>query len=196
MRMIAGTAWPVEDARTYIMDRVHQVPWSGCWLWDAGIDRDGYGRTSMPRSEGKKRHVHRIAYDAFVGPIPSGMYILHSCDVPACCNPDHLRPGTAAENAADSIRRRRKPCGENHPLRKDPSRCARGADNGAYTKPQKRPRGESHGCARLTLEQVVSGRVRFSQGLVSARALAKEWRVSVGHTYNVLRGRSWRDARP
>ena len=37
------------------------------------------------------------------GPVPAGMWLLHECDNPLCCNPRHQRPGTAAENRRDQF---------------------------------------------------------------------------------------------
>ena len=34
-----------------------------------------------------------------------GLYVLHSCDVKSCCNPKHLRLGTASENMLDMYAR-------------------------------------------------------------------------------------------
>ncbi len=33
--------------------------------------------------------------------MPAGKWLRHSCDRPLCCNPRHLKPGTAADNYAD-----------------------------------------------------------------------------------------------
>lgn len=49
----------------------------------------------------KPRLVHRLAYEAYVGPIPTGLHVLHKCDVRSCCNPHHLFVGTAKDNMQD-----------------------------------------------------------------------------------------------
>lgn len=81
-----------------------------CWIWLGYKDKDGYGRIkSTPDSEGKKivLGVHRVMYERYKEPIPAGMFILHSCDNPSCCNPDHLSVGTAQDNSNDMKRRGR-----------------------------------------------------------------------------------------
>lgn len=50
--------------------------------------------------------AHRIAYMSRHGLIPSGKgrldsVVLHTCDNKLCCNPDHLRFGSHADNMAD-----------------------------------------------------------------------------------------------
>lgn len=44
-----------------------------------------------------------------VGPIPTGMSVLHHCDNPACVRPDHIYLGTYVENMADKAVRGRVP---------------------------------------------------------------------------------------
>jgi len=56
--------------------------------------------------------VHRVAYEHHRGPIPPGLFVCHSCDVPICVNPDHLFLGTGAENTADKMRKNRHIKGE------------------------------------------------------------------------------------
>ena len=78
-----------------------------CWLWRASIDRWGYGQFK-PMAGASPLRAHRVAWEIFNGrDVPDGMSVLHSCDNPRCCNPDHLRPGTHGENMADKASRGR-----------------------------------------------------------------------------------------
>lgn len=77
---------------------------SGCWLWAGYRDADGYGILTLNRRHWR---AHRAAWTLTHGPIPAGLLILHSCDTPTCIRPDHLRPGTPADNARDRTVRAR-----------------------------------------------------------------------------------------
>lgn len=57
-------------------------------------------------------------YAEFVGPVPEGMMLLHSCDNGICVNPDHLRPGTHQDNMRDMTERKRSCIGQKHGLSK------------------------------------------------------------------------------
>ena len=79
-----------------------------CWPWIGGISR-GYGHWSFWES-GKCRSTtsHRKAWELANGPIPAGLFVLHRCDNPPCCNPAHLWLGTHADNMADKVAKGRQ----------------------------------------------------------------------------------------
>lgn len=81
-------------------------PRGDCWLWTAGVGSTGYGQFGLG---GRMVKSHRVAYELEVGPIPTGMYVLHSCDEKRCVNPAHLRIGTQQENIHDMDSRGRRP---------------------------------------------------------------------------------------
>jgi len=74
--------------------------YSPCWHWQGSLDRHGYGQFKTVAHTSPLR-AHRIAYEVSKGEIPIGLHVLHSCNNPSCCNPDHLRLGTHADNMAD-----------------------------------------------------------------------------------------------
>ena len=82
-----------------------QATASGCLEWTGRKTAKGYGQVVISRRDAR---AHRIAFTLAKGPIPEGMMVLHSCDNPPCCNPAHLRIGTAADNWADVIARNRR----------------------------------------------------------------------------------------
>ena len=83
----------------------------GCWEWTGLKDRDGYGRYNDTMA-------HRVSWMIKYGDIPSGKFILHSCDNPGCVNPDHLKIGTNIDNMRDMVDRKRSLVGERSPRSK------------------------------------------------------------------------------
>jgi hypothetical protein len=77
---------------------------SGCFVYGGTLDKlyDGYGSIMI---DGKKHKAHRVVWQLMYGEIPYGMEVLHSCDVKSCCNINHLRLGTHAENMKEASQR-------------------------------------------------------------------------------------------
>lgn len=80
---------------------------NGCHEWQGAVRKGkapqfGYGHMHT-RRDGYNRveYVHRIAYMEFIGEIPENMLVMHTCDNPICCNPDHLVLGTQQDNMRD-----------------------------------------------------------------------------------------------
>lgn len=137
---------------------------AGCHLWTAAKTRAGYGAFWI---NGKLQFAHRIAFELAKGAIPDGMFVLHSCDTPACCNPDHLRAGTHAENVADKMNRGR----------------------------QSRTRGEATRQAKLTEVQVRECYERRGRG-ESYASIAKSFGVPTNSIYYILSGKRWPHLHP
>lgn len=96
------------DAPTIARFRRHVpvgLPTDVCWPWIGATQSHGYGAFYYGTNHSVR--AHRLSYMVFVGPIPEGMYILHSCDNPPCVNPKHLRPGTHEDNMHDKKERGR-----------------------------------------------------------------------------------------
>ncbi len=94
----------MESFREYVLARCVREP-SGCWRWILSIGSHGYGQASTRKQ--RVTTAHRVAYEAFIGPIPPGMLVQHSCDNKQCVNPEHLSLGTDATNAEDKRRKGR-----------------------------------------------------------------------------------------
>lgn len=75
---------------------------SGCWEWIFRRDEQGYGKAYFG---GRHMTASRASYLCFVGDIPEGLVIRHTCDNPPCVNPEHLIVGTTLENVADRMER-------------------------------------------------------------------------------------------
>ncbi len=89
-----------------------------CWPWIGKSKANfGYG---MFRLNGRVHNAHHAAWLLTNGPIEAGLFVLHKCDNPPCCNPAHLFLGTQKDNMIDKSNKGRAdyPKGEQHPRAK------------------------------------------------------------------------------
>ena len=79
-----------------------------CWEWTGGKSKTGYGVIQEGGRGSRAMSAHRVSYELHHGPIPVGMYVLHSCDNRGCVNPAHLRAGMQDENIQEAYDKGRK----------------------------------------------------------------------------------------
>ena len=147
-----------------------------CWEWQRGkYGAKGYGCFYF---DGKTRQAHRVAWTIVYGDIPTGMWVLHKCDNPACCNPNHLYLGTAKDNMRDSVERGRRPTRYNQPI------------EGSY-RARKRNKGqEYHFKSKLSEADVIRIRELLSEGR-TGMSLAKQYGVCRQNIHNIKHRRTW-----
>lgn len=104
------------------LDKVSMEPNSGCWLWTGTLQRQGYGRFYKVNKQ-PAILAHRVAFEHFVGPIPTGLELDHLCRVKGCVNPKHLEAVTHAENmrrwGIGDLQKKKTHCPHGHPYEGD-----------------------------------------------------------------------------
>lgn len=144
-------------------------PMSGCYIWTAAIDKNGYGRVFV---DGQNRRAHTVIYELSFGPVPHGHCVCHHCDTPSCVNPEHLFIGTHKDNMNDAAMKGRII-----------NRFGRTKRRVSLPAP-KPPR------AKLTPAEVVA--IRSAPNRRGIRnALAAEYNVSAQQIYRIRTGRRW-----
>lgn len=143
-----------------------------CIVYSGYRSRDGYGKLNR---KGRVQFVHRYVYGGFFGEVPDGMKVLHRCDNPPCCNPQHLFIGTQRDNIVDMLKKGR----------------------GRW--PGKRGRigcvGERNPKSKLTIQDVAWIRRYYSPKYHSpygSARLAERFGVNRGTILMVAQGKTWR----
>ena len=134
-----------------------------CWGWKGCIGKNGYGRCW---TGDRPEYAHRMAYIYAVGGIPDGMEVIPTCSNRSCCNPAHLKLGTAADRVH--------------------KRDASGR-NGAY-----KHAGENHPNTLLTSQQVQRIRSLYSAGRITQAELGTQFGVSYAVIWGIVHRKTWK----
>ena len=134
----------------------------GCWEWQA-YRQKGYGRFWMTPERYSLAHRFAVLLDR--GPFPDELCVLHRCDNPPCCNPEHLFLGTNYDNTLDKIAK---------------GRARRGSQV-----------GELHSQSKLTAEQVMEIRVLWASGEWTQVALGERFGVFGTAIGRIVNGQRW-----
>lgn len=147
-----------------------------CWLWTASTRNKGYGAFGYTlNGETVQDRAHRFSYRLHKGEIPDGMVVCHTCDTPACVNPDHLFLGTKADNNKDMTEKGRRIPGGTH--------CG---DSGQWI------RGEAHHGAKMNKESVLEIRALYATGHWSYSKLAKKFNINISAVSKIVTRKHWK----
>jgi len=99
---------------------------NGCWEWQGGKNKDGYGTFSLEAVNGVRgrKLAHVYAYEKSIGPFPHGLISDHLCRNHACVNPLHIEPVTLGENVLRgegfaAVNKKKTHCPRGHPYSRD-----------------------------------------------------------------------------
>lgn len=143
----------------------------GCWDWKNAVDRRGYGKMGLKYPGTKRSRMllsHRVAFYLTTGEFPSKLSVLHHCDRPVCCNPDHLFLGTQLDNMRDMIQKGRK-----------------------STQHSTRTMGEKVNTAKLNADQVREIRRLYAEGHTQEN-LGALYKVTSVNISAIIRRETWK----
>lgn len=140
-----------------LWSRVKKGNQDQCWEW-TGRTENGYGKIKIM---GRHYFTHRVALVLSGTPIEDGDCVLHRCDNPPCCNPDHLFIGTRVENRADCVTKNRH------------------------------AKGERNGHAKVTPEIAAAIRREYVPRKVSGRVLGEKYGLSISGVFHILNNETW-----
>jgi hypothetical protein len=142
-----------------------------CWEWKLRPSQDGYGIFCIPtrRKRGRGQKYRRVKAHRYAKMIqlqtklPPEIKVLHSCDNPPCCNPDHLFTGSQIDNIMDMVRKGR----------------------------QNAPRGERNNLSKRTVEEVLEIRRLRREGM-SCAEIAVIFNTDRTSVWSIDKRRCWK----
>ncbi len=135
-----------------------------CWEWTAGKSDWGYGLLTV---SGKRLKASRISWWIHKNQDPWELDVLHTCDNPPCCNPNHLFLGTQKDNSQDMTQKgRHGRLGDGMP-------------------------GERNGNHKLTEKDISEIRMKYIPREYSLSMLAKEYGISKRQIERIVKNKSW-----
>lgn len=150
--------------KTLSISNIHErvlVGSNGCWIWQQNVDMNGYGEVTL---HSKKMNAQRASWIIHKGEIPSGLHVLHTCDVRSCVNPAHLFLGDHKENMQDMDTKGRRVS----------------------------VKGEDVGGAKLTHEKVRVIKELLRSAALTHSAIGEMFGVSKSCISYINRGKTWR----
>lgn len=143
-----------------LLDQINKKTEKECWEWlGTNYKKSGYGRLKF---DGKTYKPYRLMCEKKHGELGE-MCAMHICDNRICCNPDHLIPGTHADNIKDMDKKGRR----------------------------RNAVGSAHGQSKFTEEDIIKIRNKKKTG-VFAKDLAKEYKCSINHIYLICNKKIWK----
>lgn len=142
-----------------VAGRVRVGPDTGCWEWQGAKNDRGYGQVY---ADGKLHYTHRVIFAHYHRPLRGGEMVLHSCDNPGCCNPEHLSAGTQLDNMRD---------------------CRSKGRNAS---------GERNGRAKLDAQAAEQVRVLYATGEYTQAELGRQFGINQSQVSYIVTGRYWK----
>ena len=137
-----------------------------CWVWTASKNQGGYGlfTVKLPNHH-RIAKSHRLAWElGNCASLLPNTVVMHTCDNPACVNPEHLTAGSHQENSADMDRKKRRA----------PPKI-----------------GNANNKSVIPQEKIIEARKLKAEG-ISVREICRRLETPYSGTWNALAGRSWK----
>ncbi len=182
---------PRQYTRVPLADRFlrHFNQAGDCWEWRRNLTKQGYGQIRRGGKGDGNVYAHRLAWELAAGaPIPPGMDVCHTCDNRRCVRNDtpgiyiirgiarprygHLWLGTNADNVQDAVDKGRNVVEHLRILRP-------------------RWRGENHGNAKLSAQQVATIKAVCQRGRIRRAVIARHYGVSPALITMIANGYRW-----